>query len=387
MKKLLITAFTALILGLFAFSNITPTFAEPLPGTEVLTLTGTVEKILEEETSTINEVEGLYQKVEIKITSKGDYKNRKVTIENEYYGQVNPLTYKEGDKLVLTLIISEEKDTETGEVSVTETFYITDYDRTPAMLLLFIIFAALAILIGKIRGVFSLLSMVISFAVIFLFILPPIVQGADPVFTVIGYSLILIPITFYMTHGFQEKTTLAVISTAIALIITGLMSIIFVSMAHLTGFADEEAMLLSTTLGANYDMQRILLAGMIISMLGVLDDVTVSQAEVVKQLSEANKKMSIKELFAKAMSVGKTHIASMTNTLVLVYTGASFTLLMLFMNSEANAMEVLNLEMVATEIVRTLVGSIGLMLAVPLTTILAVYWEKRANKRSLPNNK
>ena len=252
-------------------------------------------------------------------------------------------------------------------------FYITDYIRRRPLFLLFVIFVAVTILIGKWRGVSSLLGMGISFFIIIAFILPKILAGYDPLQIAITGSLFIIPVTFYLSHGFNRKTTIAIIGTFITLIIVGLMAKYFVGITKLTGFASEEAGYLQTVAHKTINIKGLLLAGIIIGALGILDDITVSQAAIVYQLKKANFKLKQKELYKKAMDVGQDHISSMVNTLVLAYTGAALPLLLLFINNPHPFLEVINYEIIATEIVRTMVGSIGLILAVPITTLIASF--------------
>ena len=215
--------------------------------------------------------------------------------------------------------------------------------------------------------------------VIFKLLIPLIMQGWSPVLVSIMTSALIIPVTFYLSHGLNKKTSVAVVSTLISLVITGVLVLIFTETTKLTGFASEEAGFLQVQMGGEINIKGLLLAGMIIGTLGILDDVTINQAAIVEKLKEANKEMGFGELYKKAMSVGQDHISSMVNTLVLVYTGASLPLLLLFVDSSRSFGEVLNNEIVADEIVRTLVGSVGLMLAVPITTFLAAKWMKRAD--------
>ncbi len=219
--------------------------------------------------------------------------------------------------------------------------------------------------------------MTISFAILFIFVLPQIQAGKDPVLIAILASIIIIPVTFYMSHGFEKKITVSVIATFIALVITGLLSSFFVDLTHLSGTASEESMFLQMSNGIQYNLKGLLLAGIIIGTLGVMDDITVSQTAIVYQLHDLKNDLPFSELFKRSIQIGKDHIASMINTLVLVYTGASMPLLLLFMNNPRPFDEILNFELITTEIVRTLVGSIGLILAVPITTYLACYFVKR----------
>ncbi len=250
-------------------------------------------------------------------------------------------------------------------------FTIVDYVRHDALTLLFVLFVFVAVIVGRKWGVASLVGMAFSFLVIFMFILPRIIAGGDPVFnTILGASFI-VPVTFYMSHGFSDKTHVAIFSTIITLIIIGVLAAFFIQLAHLTGYAAEEAIFLQNL--GEFNIRGILLSGIIIGSLGVLDDITISQASIVLELYSSNAKTSKGDLYRRAMNVGRDHIASLVNTLVLVYTGASLPLLLLFTESGRSFSDIINIEMVADEIVRTLAGSIGLIIAVPLTTFIAVY--------------
>lgn len=303
----------------------------------------------------------LYQRLEVLVT-KGSLKDKTVIVEVGILPMVNQPRYQEGNEIIL----SYGQDFEGNDV-----FFITDFIRRKPLFWLFLIFALLAVAIGKWRGLSSLLGMGLSFLIIFKFILPSISAGNDPIFIAIIGSLFIIPITFYLSHGFNKKTTVAVIATFISLVITGILAQTFVEAAKLTGYASEEAGFLQVAKEGTMNIRGLLLAGIIIGVLGVLDDITVAQAAVVQQLQKVNPRISSGKLFIQAMSVGQDHIASMVNTLVLVYAGAALPLLLLFIDNPHPFSEVINYEIVAGEIVRTLVGSIGLILAVPITTFLA----------------
>lgn len=311
-------------------------------------------EILEQKITGDKEMGEMWQKLELLITSQSDFHGQTVIAEN-----LDPRQeYQLGDKLMIYQANSE-------------VFLIADQVRTDALLILFIIFIAMVLLISRWRGVGSLLGMAVSFAVIIYFILPRIAAGANPILIAILGSLIIIPATFYPSHGLNRKTTIAVISTVVALVITGLLANFFVSLAKLSGLASEEAGFLQAMYPDLINMQGLLLAGIIIGVLGVLDDITVSQASIVEQLKGVNKNLRTTEVFQRAMQVGHDHISSMVNTLVLVYAGASLPLLLLFNDAARPVAELINYEMIADEIVRTLVGSIGLILAVPISTFLA----------------
>ena len=338
---------------------------QQLPATEQKeeTLEGRVTQILEEKQIIPTGVKEpqLYQKLEILVT-KGSLKDKKITIENGNLPMSNLQKYKVGDELV----INYGKDFEGND-----SFYITDYVRRSALLWLFVIFVIAAVAIGRWQGMTSLFGMGISFLVIFKFILPKIYAGNDPVQIAILGSLVIIPATFLLSHGVNKKTVIAVIGTLISLVVTGILANAFVEASKLTGFASEEAGFLQAYKPGLINIKGLLLAGIIIGVLGVLDDITISQSAIVQQLKVANPKLKAGELYKKAMAVGKDHIASMVNTLVLVYTGAALPLLLLFIDNPHPFSEVVNYEIIADEVVRTLVGSIGLILAVPITTFIA----------------
>lgn len=335
----------------------------PAPEQKEQTLEGIVTQILEEKKITPMGAKEpqLCQKLQILIT-KGSLKNKKITIESGNLPMSNLQKYKVGDELVISYSKSFEGN---------DTFYITDYVRRSALLWLFVIFVIVAVVICRWQGMTSLIGMGISFLVIFKFILPKISAGSDPVQIAILGSLVIIPATFILSHGVNKKTAIAIVGTLISLIITGILANVFVEASKLTGFASEEAGFLQAYKPGLINIKGLLLAGIIIGVLGVLDDITISQSAIVQQLKAANPNLRAGELYKKAMAVGRDHIASMVNTLVLVYAGAALPLLLIFIDNPHPFSEIVNYEIIAEEVVRTLVGSIGLILAVPITTLIA----------------
>lgn len=319
------------------------------------------EEYFEAEITNINQSENLI----FLIGSEGEYKDRQIEVSIDQLPEAQSSIYKEGDKVIVLSVPGMDSSQ----------FVIVDFVRRDGLLFLFIIFAIAAVGIGRKWGLASLVGMAYSFFVIFKFLLPQIVQGNDPVFSAIIASSFIVPVTFYLSHGVNRKTHIAIGSTIMTLILTGVLAVAFIEITYLTGFAAEEAVFLENIAAIN--MKGILLAGIIIGVLGILDDITISQASIVEELHDANSKASPAELYGRAMKVGRDHISSLINTLVLVYTGASLPLLLLFYESSRSFSEIINIEMVADEIVRTLVGSIGLILAVPLTTFIASFLVKR----------
>jgi len=344
-------------------SWVVPAVAQESSSVEEEILEGRIVKVLKEVTVIQAGQESLNQELAVLVT-KGSLKDKEIEVEVGNIPIVGQPKYKVGDEVLL----SYSHDLEGNEV-----FYITDFIRRNPMLWLLFVFVVLAAMIGKWRGISSLLGLAISFLVIFKFILPNIYAGRDPVLIAVLGSLFIIPLTFCLSHGLNRKTTIAIFGTVVALLITGLLAKFFVDFAKLTGYASEEAGFLQVAKGGIMNIKGLLLAGIIIGVLGVLDDITISQSAIVQQLKETNLKISRTELFSRAMNVGQDHIASMVNTLVLVYTGAALPLMLLFIDSPQPYSQVINYEIIAEEIIRTLVGSIGLVSAVPITTFLACH--------------
>ncbi len=324
-------------------------------------LEATVTNILEEKEVDVMDTKQKYQKLELLVT-RGSLEGKKIIVEMGTVPVANLPTYQVGSRVQVSYL----KDVEGND-----RLYITDFIRRDALAWLFVIFVILAVFIARWRGLTSLIGMGLSFLVIIAFILPRISAGADPVSISIIGSLFIIPVTFYLSHGLNTKTTMAIIGTVVSLVIVGVLAGVFVEAVKLTGFAAEEAGFLQVAKGGAINMKGLLLAGIIIGVLGVMDDITISQSAIVFQLKETNPTMTFDELYSRAMNIGQDHISSMVNTLILVYTGAALPLLLLFINNPHPFREVINYEIIADEVVRTLVGSIGLMLAVPITTTLA----------------
>ncbi len=270
-------------------------------------------------------------------------------------------TYAAGQKVRLATIPQEGAE---------PTYYITDFRRSGALTALVALFVTAVIAFGRLQGARALLGLVATFAVIVGFIVPAILDGRNPLTVAVVGSLVIMIATLYLSHGFARKTTAAVVGTTLALLATGLLAVLFVEAANLTGFTSEEARLANVEVGG-LSLRGLLLAGIVIGALGVLDDVTMSQASLVFELYRADRSAGFGRLLSGALTVGRDHIAATVNTLFLAYAGASLPLLILFATGIDPFSTVVTSEVVAVEVVRTLVGSIGLIAAVPLTTALA----------------
>lgn len=272
-------------------------------------------------------------------------------------------TFERGDKIVL----SRQPDADPGFE-----YAFADRHRKPVLLVLTVLFAVAVVLLGRLRGLAALAGLIASFVVLLRFILPGILSGYNPLIVAVVGAGVIAFLAIYLAHGFGPLTTVALLGTLAALGVTVAAAQLFVTLANFSGFASEEAIFLNVAQG-KIDLTGLTLAGIVIGALGAVDDMTVTQASVVAELYEADPHMSKTRLFSSAMRVGRDHVASTVNTLALAYAGASMPLLVLFVLAQQSLGTVANGETVATEIVRTLVGSLGLVAAVPLTTWLAVW--------------
>ncbi len=290
-----------------------------------------------------------------------DYGRREIR-SDEYYMSV-------GDKVVV--LISKTADNQVNA-------YFVDFVRTTPILWLTIIFAAAIILISRWKGVRSLLSMAFSLYVIIAYIIPHILIGEDPLRVSIIGSAILLGVTLYLTYGWNLKTHSSVLSMIFVLLLTGTLSTVFVYFTRLNGSGDENAMYLMQAMQTPVNMRGLLLGGYIIGALGVLDDLVTTQASAVFELHHANPNLGFRDLYNAAMRIGQDHVAATVNTLVLAYAGASLPMLLLFTLARGDFTYLINFAFIAEEVVRTLVGSLGLIAAVPLTTVIAIFFTQRA---------
>jgi uncharacterized membrane protein len=258
-----------------------------------------------------------------------------------------------------------------GTEGVTGTGYtFNDFERRGPMLVLLVIFVAIVLLFARLRGALSLAGLGFSIAIVLLFVVPAILDDKSPLAVAVVGSLAVALITIPLAHGGGPKSLSALLGTAASLLLTAGLAVLFTELTHLTGLSSEEAAFLQ--LGqADLSLQGLLLAGIVIGALGVLDDVTISQASTVLALRHANPSLGFRELFGRALQVGRDHVSATVNTLVLAYVGAALPILLLFSATDLGVGEAVNFEIVAKEIVATLVGSIGLIAAVPITTALA----------------
>ena len=205
-------------------------------------------------------------------------------------------------------------------------------------------------------------------------------KGYSPILVSVGLASVILFVAIYFTHGFNRESSVAFAGTIIAVILTGILAFFSVYIMKLTGFNTEEAMFLNLGNTVRLNFEGLLLGGILIGVLGILDAIAVTQSAAVSEIYDSARHLTEKEVYKKAMRVGKEHVSALVNTLVLAYTGASLPLLLLISSYDYPLRFVLSQELFATEIVRTIVGRIGLVLTVPITTFLAVHFLKEGKK-------
>jgi len=350
-----------LLVSVLLFSFVTPAYAETgdVIGDETEIVKAKTVRIISETEEEIQGtgVSGIRQTVEAAVL-EGTQKGKTVTFENDY------IKLEEGDIFYLLHNIRGEDGYETYSVS--------DPHRLPAVYFFAGLFVLLVILIGGWQGIRGLVSLLGSFVLIIYMLLPGILAGYPPVLVAIAVSSLIIVVGSYITHGFNKTTSAAVIGMIITVIFTGLLAFWSVGFAKLTGYSSDEVSYLVVNTQGEIDIIGILLGGIMIGVLGILYDVAIGQAIAVEELKEIAPHVSRRKIYFRALRMGREHIGALVNTLAIAYVGVSLPLLLLFTQFETSFTQMANREIFTTEIIRTLIGSIGLMLAVPITTLLAV---------------
>ncbi len=346
-----------------------PTEDKPTIGFGSEAVKGEITEILEQGLVQLGDVEQEYQVLRVLIL-EGELEGVELTVD---YGkqQIRPegLYLKPGDRVFLT--VSADQD------NILQARFL-DFERIGPLLILFGTFVLFSVLISGWKGFRGLLGMGFSIGVIIFYIIPQILDGKDPVLISVSGAFILLAVTLYLVYGWTLKTHSAVLGTLGALILTALLAHYFVNLTRLTGFGNEDALFLVQQSAGRINMQGLVLGGMLIGALGVLDDLVITQASVVFELWSLDPDMPLMDLFKRSMRVGQDHVAATVNTLVLAYAGAALPMFLLFSISGDRIGYLLNLEFVAEEVVRTMVGSLGLIAAVPFTSLLASLVAKKS---------
>lgn len=368
-----------LLLLILVFGLNLPVFAEVNGDIELPSASGVVESVQYEDITGLQQGDNNVKQIaKVKVLS-GQFKGEERYIDNMLTG--NPaydIPLKKGDKVVLHLEANSPEIVSSDDVN----FYIADLKRDNTLIFIAGAFFVLLVLIGKKKGLASLISIAATICLMFFVLMPLILHGFCPIASAVLVSIISSAITIYLVGGFNAKSSSAVFGTVLSLVIAAGLSMGAIYYARLTGFAGEENMFLYSA-HPNLNFTGILSASMIIAALGALMDTAVSIASTINEIYETDKSLSIKQLFISGMNVGRDIIGTMSNTLILVYLGSSLSLVLL--SSNIDLQKFFNLNQVATEISSALIGSIAILACVPITAIIAAYMIKN-QKRKLEFN-
>lgn len=371
MNRKIIIIFTVLIL-LINFSVVfaDENYENPKP------VRGKVLEILSEEVEETSYAEGettTIQMIELELTS-GEHKGEKLIVENYIDSMfAYNIEVEEGDNVLVYL----EKD-ENGEIIKG---YVSEIVRDKYLVYLVIIFFLLLIIVGGLKGVKSIITLLITAFAVLKVMLPLILKGYNPIYLSIGISVVVIAISLIIISGFNKKALAAIIGTSGGVLIAGIITLIIGSLANLTGLGSEEAQMLSLIpQGDSFNFKGILFAGIILGALGAVMDVSMSIASSMNEIKIANPNITGKQLIKSGMNVGKDIMGTMSNTLILAYSGGSIHLMLLLMAHDFSITEIINRDMIASEIVRALAGSIGLIFTIPITAIVAASLYKKIQK-------
>lgn len=304
------------------------------------------------------DVRSSYQTIRAKILDGAEV-GKEITIEDDYlHLNQNDIFYAQHT---------------VGQFDGLDYYSVSSPYRLPQLAWLVGLFVLVVCIFGGMQGVRGLASLIGSFLFIFYVLLPGILHGYSPLLVTVAVSSLIIIVSSYITHGFTRSTSAAVLGMVLTVSLTGLLAYFSVHFARLTGFGSEEVMYLNLNTRGSIDVVGLLLGGMIIGLLGVLYDAAIGQAVSVEELIRVAPHVSRAYIYKRAIRIGREHIGALVNTLAIAYVGVSLPLLLLFyQTTSATIPQIINNEMFATEIVRMMIGSIGLVLAVPITTAVSV---------------
>lgn len=270
--------------------------------------------------------------------------------------------FLEGDRVYVTSVSDEYGN---------EAWSITGYDRNSSILILIGMFVLIAIVVGRRQGFGSIVSLFLTVIILYTWAIPKILAGADVIFIGVLTVIITLIIIMYASHGFSMKSTIAILSTGIGITIVAILAKIFSNLIKVDGSGSEEAFILLSQTGGNINLGDVFFISILIGAMGILDDVVMSQVSAIQELYKANSKLTTTQLYTQAMNIGRDHISSMVNTLFIAYAGSSLAVVMLLTYSSGGIGNILKTDVISEEIVRTITSSIGILLVVPITSIIA----------------
>ena len=338
-----------------------PVYAQEFVPDTTVTMKAKVLEVLSQERRTVpgTDVQSDYQVIRVEILDEPE-KGKTLTVENDF------LNLKRGDLFYLTHAVDP--------IDGTDRYTVSEPYRLPQLAFLFLLFIAVVVVFGGKQGLRGLLALAGSLFFIVFLLLPGILQGYPPILVAVGVSSLIVGIGSYVTHGFNKTTSIAVLGMVATIAFTGVLAYLAIPFTHLSGFSGEETIYLNLNTRGAIDLAGLLIGGILIGTLGVLYDAAIGQAITVEELTAAGPHLSRREIYRRTLRIGREHVGALVNTLAIAYVGASLPLLLLFYGFGTDSIGfLLNREIFATEIVRAIVGSIGLVLTVPITTAIASY--------------
>lgn len=356
-KKLLLACFFIAFFTGTAYAQSAP--AQP----RTSYVTATVTYVIKQGTKIVNGSSNYFQDIKVRIDS-GPEKGKVIEVEN---GLQNKITkselYTKGQEIVLSKTVNSNGQTEYSPY---------DFYRINFLIIFVVIFFILIFAVAGFKGLGSIAGMLVSLAIIMLYIVPTILKGHNPLSTTIIGSAFIIILSTYLAHGVSKKSTIALFSTLISIVLAGVFANLAMHFGNITGLGNEDYVNLQIGPTSDINIQGLFLSAIIIGTLGALNDITTTQSATLEEFKETNPKLKAEELFDKGLKVGREHIASLINTLVLAYVGSAFAVLIFFVLNPLHVpyWVILNNEIIADEVVKIIAGSIGLLLSVPIVTFL-----------------
>ncbi len=318
-------------------------------------------KVISVQTERENQLSGFNFKEKVQTLKveilEGPKTGELITAENNF------LNFEKGDLLFLSYLI-----TVNGE----EFYSVQEPYRLKTILFFVLLFAITVIVFGGMQGLRSLISLAGCFFILFYFLFPSLLAGVSPILASSIFSILILVFAIYVTHGINRESTSALLGTSLTIFGAIFLANFAVKASKLSGFSEDASFYLNLNTGGILNFEGLLLGAIIIGILGVLDDVAITQASAVNELGKAGPHLSRREIYTRALRIGREHIGAVVNTLALAYTGAALPLLLFFYSTQP-ALIAINREVFSVEIIRTVIGSTAIIFAVPITTLIAVF--------------
>lgn len=322
------------------------------------------------------------QRVSIKVLS-GKFRGRTVSVNHMPSSMAGgSMVLKEGDNII---VYAEENPTKAESPDGSPIIQVADFQRDTPLLWLALIFAAVLVLTGGLKGLKSLISLILTIALIFFVLIPLTLRGINPILVTCVISAVIAAVVFRIVGGHNLKSLSGAIGTVLGVTAAGLIAVYAGSFMNLTGLSSEESLMLMYSLKLKIDFVGLLFSGVIVGALGAIMDVGMSIASAIEEVRRVRPESSFLQLFNSGMNVGKDVMGTMSNTLILAYVGASLPLIILFISSEMSFVKIANMELIAEEVLRALSGSIGLILCIPITAFISALLFFLSKKKGVPS--